>query len=144
MKYILSFIFAFSGLGLVLNCSAVNLNHPNYQREWVLVEFDRFSREQLVVNRAGMNLTGDKMDHQVKGNASMGCNQIIFSADFKNNGKLKLSELKRTKMACLNTDLEDAFIKKFTNMIQYKIEGHRLTLSDKEGKEMKFIAADWD
>lgn len=144
MKNILSFVFAFFILNLVLNCSAAKSNNSHYQREWMLVSFDQFSKQELIENKAGINLTGEKINTEVKGSATMGCNKIFFTTEFKNNGKLKISNLGNTEMACQNMSLENAFVKKFVNMIYYKIEGHRLTLFDKNGNEMKFIAADWD
>lgn len=144
MKNILSLVFAFFILNLVLSCSAAKSNSPHYQREWMLVSFDQFTKQELIENKAGINLTGEKTENQVKGSAAMGCNKIFFTTEFKNNGKLKISNLGSTEMACQNMSLENAFIKKFGNMTHYTIEGHRLTLSDKNGNEMKFIAADWD
>lgn len=144
MKNILSFVFAIFLFGLVLNCFAAKSNNQHYQREWMLVSFDQFAKQELVDKRAGINLTGEKINDQVKGTATMGCNKIFFTIEFKNNGKLKISNLGSTEMACQNMNLENAFLKKFGNMTKYSIEGHRLTLSDKDGNEMKFIAADWD
>lgn len=144
MKNILSLVFAFFILNLVLNCSAAKSNNPHYQREWMLVSFDQFPKQELIENKAGINLTGEKINTEAKGSANMGCNKIFFTTEIKNNGKLKISNLGSTEMACQNMSLENAFLKKFGNMTHYKIEGHRLTLSDKNGNEMKFIAADWD
>lgn len=105
----------------------------------MLVSFDAFTKQELVKSKAGINLTGEK-----NGTAMMGCNKIIFTFEFKNNGKIKISEIGSTEMACQNMNIENAFLKKFGTMTNYKIEGHRLTLSDVFGNEMKFIAADWD
>ncbi len=144
MKNFLSFLFAFFILNLVLNCSATQPNNPHYQREWMLISFDAFTKQQLIEKSAGINLTGEKIKNQVKGSATMGCNKIFFNAEIKNKGKIKISNLGSTEMACQNRSIEDRFMKKFGNMSHYKIEGHRMTLSDKNGNEMKFIAADWD
>jgi heat shock protein HslJ len=140
---ILSLIAVFV-LTMVLNCSASKVNNQHYQREWMMVSFDQFTKQQLIENNAKINLTGEKTGNQVKGTATMGCNQIFFLAELKNNGKVKFSEVGSTKMACKNMELETAFMKKFATMKNYLIEGHRLTLSDDNGNQMKFIAADWD
>lgn len=144
MKNILSFLFAIFVLCLTLNCSAKKLISPHYQREWMLVSFDEFTKQELIENRAGINLTDQKKDAHVKGSATMGCNKIFFSTEFKNNGKLKISNLGSTKMMCQNMNLENTFLKKFESMNKFTIEGHRMTLSDDNGNVMKFIAADWD
>lgn len=131
-------------LTFVLNCTANKVNNQHYQREWMMVSFDQFSKQQLIENNAEINLAGEKTGNKVKGTATMGCNKIFFTAELKNNGKINISEIGSTKMACKNMELENAFMKKFANMKNYLIEGHRLTLSDGNGNEMKFIAADWD
>lgn len=144
MKNIILTIFSVFFLTIVLNCSAAKVNNQHFQREWMMVSFDEFSKQQLIENKAKINLTGEKKGNQVKGFANMGCNRIFFIAELKNNGKVKISEIGSTEMACQNMKLENAFIKKFSNMKNYLIEGHRLTLSDVNGNQMKFIAADWD
>lgn len=145
MKNILPFVYTFFILCLVLNCSAVPMNNLHYQREWMLVEFDNFTRQQLIENKAEINLTGEKTgSNKMKGNALMGCNKIFFVAEFKNNERMKISGLGSTEMACNNSSLEDAFLRKFEKMNRYTIKGHWLTLSDRDGNKMKFIASDWD
>lgn len=144
MKNILSFFLAVSLFAFTLNCNAKKMNNPHYQREWMMVSFDQFSKQELIEKKAGINLTGEKSDNQIKGSAVMGCNRIFFTAQLKNNGKVKISGLGSTEMACQDMNLENAFLKKFGNMTNYTIEGHRLTLFDNNGSEMKFIAADWD
>ena len=144
MKNILSFLFAFLILNLVVNCSAVKSNNQHYQREWMMVSFDQFTKLQLTENKAAINLTGQKAGNVVKGSAKMGCNSIFFKIEFRNNEKINISEITSTEMACKNIELENAFLKNFRNMKNYVIEGHRLTLSDGSGNQMEFIAADWD
>lgn len=120
------------------------MNNLHYQREWMMVSFDEFRKQELIEKKAGINLTGEKTGNQVKGSAVMGCNRIFFTAQFKNNGKVKISGLGSTEMTCQKMNLEDAFLKKFGNMTNYTIEGHRLTFFGDHGTEIKFIAADWD
>lgn len=115
-----------------------------YQRQWMMVSFDQFTKLQLTDNKAEINLTGQKVGNVVKGSAKMGCNSIFFKIEFKNNEKINISEITSTEMACKNMELENAFLKNFRNMKNYVIEGHRLTLSDGLGNQMEFIAADWD
>lgn len=115
-----------------------------YQREWMMISFNQFTKLQLTENKAAINLTGQKAGNAVKGSAKMGCNSIFFKIEFKNNGKINISGIGSTEMVCKNMELENAFLKKFGNMKNYTIEGHRLTLSDGSGNKMEFIAADWD
>ncbi|MCU7617635.1 META domain-containing protein [Chryseobacterium sp. PBS4-4] len=144
MKNIFLALFSVFILTMVLNCSATKVNNQHYQREWMMISFDQFSKQHLIENNAKINLTGEKTGNRIKGSATMGCNRIFFLAELRNNGKVKISEIGSTKMACQNMELENVFIKKFSNMKKYLIEGHRLTLSDDNGNQMKFIAADWD
>ena len=83
MKKILLSIFAVLLLGLVLNCSAVPDKNPSLQRQWMLVSFDGFSKEQLIANKAEMNLTASMVDNKIQGNAYMVCNQMSFVTEFK-------------------------------------------------------------
>ncbi|WP_258319598.1 META domain-containing protein [Chryseobacterium chendengshani] len=144
MKNILSGPFIFFIFISVLNCSASQVNNQHYQREWMMVSFDQFTKQQMIENKAEINLTGEKSGNKVKGTATMGCNSIFFLAELKNNGKISISEVGSTMTACKNMELENAFTKKFESMTNYKIEGHQLILSDHYGNEMQFIAADWD
>jgi heat shock protein HslJ len=144
MKNILSGLFAFLICILILNCSASQVDNQHYQREWMMVSFDQFTKQQLIENEAEINLTDEKNNSLIKGSATMGCNKIFFSAELKNNGRIKISEIRSTEMACKNMDLENAFMITFSGMKKYLIEGHRLTLFDDKGNQMKFIAADWD
>lgn len=144
MKNILSFLFAFFILNLVVNCSAVKSNNQHYQREWMMVSFDGFTKEQLVKNKAEINLTEPVKDGQIRGTAMMGCNRMFFTLEFKSKNKVIISGLGSTLMACQEMEIEDKFTKVFEKMTRYEIDGHFLTLYDDKGAQMKFIAADWD
>ncbi|SHH04737.1 heat shock protein HslJ [Chryseobacterium oranimense] len=144
MKKILTAFFAVLFLGAVVNCSAVPEKNPALQRQWMLVSFDQFSKEELIRNKAGINLTDIMEKGKIKGSAHMGCNSIFFTSEFKNGGKVKISGVGSTLKACQNMELETAFTRKFDKMTRYSIEGHFLTLSDDRGNSMKFVAADWD
>lgn len=144
MKKILLSIFAVLLLGIVLNCSSVPDKNPALQRQWMLVSFDGFSKEQLIANKAEMNLTASMVDNKIQGNAYMGCNQMSFVSEFKKGGKVKISKGVSTMKACQDMSLETSFQKKIETMTKYSIEGHFLTLSDDHGNTMKFVAADWD
>ncbi|WP_223598300.1 META domain-containing protein [Chryseobacterium sp. GVT01B] len=144
MKKILLSIFAVLLLGLVLNCSAVPDKNPSLQRQWMLVSFDGFLKEQLITNKAEINLTANIIDGKIQGNAYMGCNQMSFVSECKKGGKVKISNGVSTMKACQDMNLETSFQKKFETMTKYSVEGHFLTLTDDNGNSMKFVAADWD
>lgn len=144
MKNILSFLFAFFILNLVANCSAVKSNNQHYQREWMMVSFDGFTKEQLVKNKAEINLTEPVKDGKIRGTAMMGCNRMFFTLEFKSKSKVRISGLGSTLMACQDMEIEDNFTKVFEKMTRYEIDGHFLTLYDDKGAQMKFVAADWD
>lgn len=144
MKKILFSLFAISFLGLVFNCSAVPDKNPHIQRQWMLISFDGFSKDQLIAQKAEINLTGKMEKGKIQGSAYMGCNQMSFTSEFKNGGKLKISQGVSTMKACQDMNLENSFQKKIETMTKYSVEGHFLTLSDHQGNTMKFVAADWD
>lgn len=144
MKKILLSVFTVLFLSLIFNCSTVQVKNPHIQREWMLISFDNFTKNELIKNKAGINLTAPKENGKIRGSAFMGCNNMFFSSEFKSNGKVKISGVGSTMKACQNIDLETKFSKSFQNMTKYSVEGHFLTLSDDHGNTMKFVAADWD
>ncbi|WP_179470056.1 META domain-containing protein [Chryseobacterium sp. H1D6B] len=142
-KILISFLAVFI-LGLILNCSSAQIKNPHIQREWMLVSFENFTKDQLIKSKAGINLTAEKEGNKIGGSAFMGCNKLFFSSEFKKNGIVKISGMGSTMMACQNMELETSFAKNFGNMTKYSVEGHFLTLSDEKGNTMRFVAADWD
>jgi heat shock protein HslJ len=144
MKKILLPLFAVLLLGVVLNCSTVPDKNPSLQRQWMLVSFDGFSKDQLIANKAEMNLTGSMDKGKIQASTYMGCNQMSFVSEFKKGGKVKISKGVSTMKACQDMSLETSFQKKIETMTRYSVEGHFLTLSDDKGASMKFVAADWD
>ncbi|MDN3695421.1 META domain-containing protein [Chryseobacterium tructae] len=144
MKKILFSLLAVLCLGLVLNCSAVPDKNPYLQRQWMMVSFDGFSKDQLIAHKAEINLTGKMEKGKIYGSAYMGCNQMSFTSEFKKGGIVKISQGVSTLKACQDMNLETSFQKKFETMTRYSVEGHFLTLSDDHGNSMKFVAADWD
>lgn len=144
MKKILLPLFTVLLLGLVLNCSSVPTKDPFLQRQWMLVSFDGFSKDQLIANKAEMNLTANKVKGKIQASVYMGCNGMSFVSEFKKGGKVSISKGVSTMKACQDMNLESSFQKKIETMTHYSIEGHFLTLSDNHGNSMKFVAADWD
>ncbi|EJL70814.1 META domain-containing protein [Chryseobacterium populi] len=144
MKKIFILLLAILFLGIILNCSSAQIKNKHIQREWMLVSFGSFSKDQLIKNRAGINLTAKIENGKIRGGAFMGCNKMFFNSEFKNNGKVKITGVGSTLMACEDMNLETSFTKSFEMMTKYSVEGHFLTLSDNKGNSMKFVASDWD
>ncbi|WP_347216518.1 META domain-containing protein [Chryseobacterium sp.] len=144
MKKILFPLLAVLFLSVVFNCSAVPDKNPSIQRQWMLVSFDGFSKDQLIAHKAEINLTGKMEKGKIQGSAYMGCNQMSFNSEFKKDSTVKISQGVSTMKACQDMNLEISFQKKFETMMKYSVEGHFLTLSDNQGNTMKFVAADWD
>ncbi|WP_110366617.1 META domain-containing protein [Chryseobacterium sp. CBTAP 102] len=144
MKKILLPLFAVLLLGLVLNCSSMSTRDPFLQRQWMLISFDGFSKDQLTASNAEMNLTANKVRGKIQARVYMGCNMMSFVSEFKKGGRVSISKGVSTMKACQDMNLETSFQKKVETMTNYSIEGHFLTLSDDQGNSMKFVAADWD
>lgn len=141
-KLLLGFVAIF-GLLLLTNCTSQTKVFENTKREWMLIEFQDFSKDLMMSNKANLNLT----DQNEPGNfsANMGCNNMFGSANFNADGTVKFSQIGSTMMFCDRAmDLESAFGKALPTMTNYKIDGHYLTLSNASGNKMKFLAADWD
>lgn len=79
------------------------------------------------------------------GGAKMGCNSIFFSVKLKNNHRIHFSGVGSTMMYCDgNMKLEENFGKLLPTITKYQVKGHFLTLKNKNGQTMKFVAEDWD
>lgn len=111
------------------------------KRKWMLVEFQGFTKEELIQKKAYLDLT-----HLDKGGgAKMGCNSIFFSVKLKNNHRINFSGVGSTMMYCDgNIKLEENFGKLLPTITKYQVKGHFLTLKNKNGQTMKFVAEDWD
>ena len=111
------------------------------KRKWMLVEFQGFTKEELIQKKAYLDLT-----HLEKGGgAKMGCNSIFFSIKLKNNHRINFSGVGSTMMYCDgNVKLEENFGKLLPTITKYQVKGHFLTLKNKNGQTMKFVAEDWD
>lgn len=111
------------------------------KRKWILVEFQGFTKEELIEKKAYLDLT-----HLEKGGgAKMGCNSIFFSVKLKNNHRINFSGVGSTIMYCDgNMKLEENFEKLLPTITKYQVKGHFLTLKSKNGQTMKFVAEDWD
>ncbi len=112
-----------------------NINQ-NLSRVWMLVEFEKFSKDFLISKKAYLDLT--------KNNASMGCNSIGFNYKKKSVSEIEFSNLMRTEMACGAMQLEDNFLKTLPELNSFKINGHKLTLYNSKNEKMIFMAQDWD
>lgn len=111
------------------------------KRKWMLIEFQGFTKEELIQKKAYLDLT-----HLEKGGgAKMGCNSIFFSVKLKNNHRINFSGVGSTMMYCDgNMKLEENFGKLLPTITKYQVKGHFLTLKNKNGQTMKFVAEDWD
>lgn len=116
----------------------------NLKRQWMLVSMKEFSKDELIHAKASVDLT-TKEPGTVGYSAFMGCNNLRFQLNELNGNKLSVSGVSGTKMFCPNhLDLENQFMALFPTMKFYSVEGHFLTLRNRDGEEMKFVAADWD
>ncbi|MBV2223540.1 META domain-containing protein [Cloacibacterium normanense] len=111
------------------------------KRKWMLVEFQGFTKEELIQKKAYLDLT----HFEKGGGAKMGCNSIFFSVKLKNNHRIHFSGVGSTMMYCDgNMKLEENFGKLLPTITKYQVKGHFLTLKNKNGQAMKFVAEDWD
>lgn len=143
MKKIISGFIAVFALLLLANCATQTKVPENIKRDWMLVEFQDFTKDSMMSNKAHLDLSNEKEPARFA--ANMGCNNMFGSATFNTNGTAKFSAIGSTMMMCDKAmDLESAFSKELPSMTNYKVEGHYLTLTNASGKKMRFVAADWD
>jgi len=146
MKLLKFSILMMAGIIIFITCSSAKNNNSetqNIHRKWMMTEYKNFTKEELVKLNAYIDLSENPVVKNKYG-AKMGCNNMFFTAEFK-NGKAKFSQIGSTMMYCEGRmKLEEAFGKDLPEMNTYKIEGHFLILSDGKENRMKFVAADWD
>ncbi len=129
----------------MINCKS-KTNEPIFEnnpeqlkRIWMLVEFQDFKKEDLIRNQAQINLTNLKNP-----SAFMGCNQIGFQIEVKEN-MVFFKDLIATEMYCENKmKLEDSFSKSLLEIYTYNIIGQKLFLKNSKSEKMVFVAQDWD
>ena len=145
MKKIIKYLAFFTLLLSIINCKPKTsqqnpeTNQNNLKRVWMLVEFQNFKKEDLVKNKAQKNLTDLKNPK-----ANMGCNQISFQIELKQN-KIKFMNLRSTRMFCENAmALENAFSKSLEQFNSYLLEGQKLILKNEKNEKIVFVAQDWD
>lgn len=147
MKIIYRSLFVGLLLFVLASCSSQNTDiQKPLQRQWMMVSFNGFTKEQLMSKKAEINITSSTDTKEVVLNASafMGCNRMNGSVKVESNNRLKFNDMIMTQMACDDMKLEDEFVKKLPAVNHYKIEGHFLTLYKDQEELMKFVAADWD
>ena len=111
------------------------------KRKWMLVEFQGFSKDELIKKNAYIDLS----NYEKGGGAKMGCNSMFFNVKVKNKSKIEFSQIGSTMMYCEgNMKLEQDFGKLLPTITKYQIKGHFLVLKNKKGQVMKFVAEDWD
>ena len=135
------FIISLLSISFFLMSFAPQKEVSSLKRKWMLVEFQGFTKEELIQKKAYLDLT-----HLEKGGgAKMGCNSIFFSVKLKNNHRIHFSGVGSTMMYCDgNMKLEENFGKLLPTITKYQVKGHFLTLKNKNGQTMKFVAEDWD
>lgn len=135
------FIISLLSISFFMMSFAPQKKVSSLKRKWMLVEFQGFTKEELIQKKAYLDLT-----HLEKGGgAKMGCNSIFFSVKLKNNHRIHFSGVGSTMMYCDgNMKLEENFGKLLPTITKYQVKGHFLTLKNKNGQTMKFVAEDWD
>ena len=135
------FIISLLSISFFMMSFAPQKEVSSLKRKWMLVEFQGFTKEELIQKKAYLDLT-----HLDKGGgAKMGCNSIFFSVKLKNNHRIHFSGVGSTMMYCDgNVKLEENFGKLLPTITKYQVKGHFLTLKNKNGQTMKFVAEDWD
>lgn len=111
------------------------------KRKWMLVEFQDFSKEEMMKLGAFIDFT----QIEKGGHASMGCNVINFKVKTKICKRISFGEAMSTMMFCQEAmRLEDAFKNFLPKVKKYKVKGHYLTLSAGKNGKMLLVAEDWD
>lgn len=142
MKFFFRVLSIIAFLNFLQNCMPRKMATQDLYRQWMLVEYKNYSKEDLVNQHAYIDLSSRKApaNHY---NAEMGCNKLFFSAKFGNK-TVKITDLGSTTKDCGDMALEQDFLRDFSNFKYYALDGQYLRLYDAEGHAITFVAADWD
>ena len=114
------------------------------QREWMMVEFRDFKKDELVGLKAGIQFS-DSEKKEIVLSGFAGCNRVFATVKFSGKEDVEFTKTSSTEKFCANKmNVENEFLKALPNITKYKIDGHFLTFYNKTGEEIKFIASDWD
>lgn len=142
----LKFIGLFSIVLILIGCnrfSRIEEMPQQLKRQWMMVSFKDFSKEELMKNQAYIDLS--QLNEYQQYIAKVGCNTILLKVKTTSNSKIQFSEGGSTAMFCQDAmPLENSFLKNLPNINNYKVEGHFLYLYNNEKLMMKLVAADWD
>ena len=110
-------------------------------RMWMLTYMEGYTRDQLVQNRAAIDLSDP-----TKYSAYAGCNQIGFKAKQLKNDGIRFEDITTTLMACPdNSNMETSLGRVLENARRIEIDGHQMRLFDQTDKLLiRSVAADWD
>ncbi len=137
MNRIFTFLFT---MIYIIACNTVRTdNQASLKRIWMLTSFENYSKESLMKKNCFLDLSNEG-----RASAKMGCNNLSFSYQIIDNGKIQFSNGISTKMACPEMELESKFNQKIITITGYTFEGQKLILTQKSGKTIEFIAQDWD
>lgn len=127
---------------LIYSCNSkketTKMEIQNINKVWMLVSFKNFSKEDLVKKNAFLDLTNSE-----RATAKMGCNNLSFA--YKVSGEtITFSQGIATRIYCSDMNLENSFSKEILLYNEFKIDGHKLVLSNASGEKIEFVAQDWD
>lgn len=123
---------------VLLSCNSKNITNYQYSRVWKLVELEGFVKEKLIKKDVTLDLSEN---HNI---ASTNCQSIRIKLKWLPNNRVTIKNVEDLSSSCKHTKMEDDYFEKLLSSQYYQIEGHFLTLRAKDGKFIKFVAADWD
>ena len=111
------FIISLLSISFFMMSFAPQKEVSSLKRKWMLIEFQGFTKEELIQEKAYLDLT-----HLEKGGgAKMGCNSIFFSVKLKNNHRIHFSGVGSTIMYCDGSmKLEENFGKLLPTITNYR------------------------
>ncbi|WP_018675195.1 hypothetical protein [Riemerella columbina] len=126
---------------LYLGCTSVAPLPYQFQKKWMLVEFQGYKKQDLMAHQAYLNMSPTMTNpHQYF--ISIDGKKHYFRIEFLNGKKVSIIPLGIPKSA--NSKLEQQWVELLPTLNRYKIKGHFLTLYHPNGKTIKLVAEDWD
>lgn len=132
-----------STLFLLFGCKALVSKQSlpvELQRQWMLTSIVGYTKEQLMKNKAQLDL---KLH---SGNiANLGCGNFSVQVSGIVDDKIKFKTKDNPFKNCIKTEaIEYVFRNEMAKVNRYEIEGHFLKLYHNDQLLLKFVASDWD
>lgn len=120
-------MMAAAALLMMAACSSGMKNVPLEGTQWKLAKMEEIPAAALFVEEDSFTLTFDAAEHRVSGRTN--CNRFFGSYEIEDD-KIDFDQMGMTRMACLDMQYEDSFVRMLDEVDRFEVKGDELMLYD--------------